>query len=322
LDAHAPRSALRALTAEEWPAYFSGIQPLWGGGLEIDLFNLYQRRLANASESAQRYEILGLFDGERMLSAMKIYRFGGAHEGEQHVFRGVGAVFTPDALRRRGYAGQMLKLALARFRAEGAHAAVLFSDIGTRYYEKLGFRVLESAECKLDASMLPRGKGARPSGPGDEPQMIRALSRHREKSAGLSLEREDGWALRFQLRRLRELARTRNVGEPDWGVAVDSPTVRGEMSGAAMLRYTKDGLDILDASWDTGAARDAILGAVRDRLIRATKSIVRVWPAHQFRGLFPSGPRTNAVAMLCPLHPRAENIVAGTRAELSLLDHI
>ena len=311
---------LRALAPDEAAGYFLHIHPLWGGGLEPELFSVYQRRLAAAAESLGRYEILGLFEGTALVSAMKLYRFQGAHEGAPLALRGIGAVFTPQGQRRRGYAAHMLRLVLARAVSEGADAALLFSDIGTGYYQRLGFHPLESTECKLDATMLPRGKGARPAGPGDEAAMIRTLARHRAQGAGFSLEREDGWALRYQLRRLRELARTRNVGEPDWGLIVDG---RGrEASGAAMIRYTKEGLDILDAAWDTGAARDALLGGVRDRLLRAASSSVRVWPAHQFRGLFPAGPRASAVAMVAPLSPRARALPGAARAELALLDHI
>jgi len=312
-------SPLRPLTADERPEYFRGVHPLWGGGLDLESFVAYQRRLAASPEAEWRFELLGYFEAGRMLSAMKVYRLEGQHEGTPMLVRGIGAVFTPPPLRRHGYAARMMRLGLQRFAAEGSHAALLFSDIGLRYYERLGFRALESAECKVDASMLPKGRGARAAMAGDEVRMAQALARHRANAAGVTLAR-DGWSLRFQLRRLRELARARNVGEPDWGLIVDGPG--NSASAAAMIRHTKDGLDILDAAWDTGAGRDALLGAVRDRLSRAGRSTIRYWPAHQLRGLFPAGPRTSALAMVATLQPLARAIPLGARAELALLDHI
>ncbi len=312
--------ALRPLAEADRGAYFRGVHPLWGGGLELPLFDLYQQRLVRAPESERRYELAGLYVDGRPVSAMKIYRLAARLEGTPLELRGIGAVFTPPSERRQGFAHQMLSIALRRFASEGVDGALLFSDIGARYYERLGFRAMESLDCTLDASLLPRGKGARPASPGDEAAMSSMLARHRGQAAGLWLERDDGWALRFQLRRLRELARTRNVGEPDWGLVVEG---KGRQpAGAAMIRYTKDGIDVLDAAWDTGAARDALLGALRERLLRLRQSALRVWPSHQFRGLFPATARTNAVAMLAPLSSRAESAGLATRAELTLLDHI
>ncbi len=313
------QSGLRALTGDERADYFRGVHSLWGSGLEPDTFVAYQRRLANSPEAEWRFDLLGLFDGARLLSAMKAYRLEGQFEGTPMLIRGVGAVFTPPSLRRHGYAEKMMRLSLARFASEGSQAALLFSDIGTRYYEKVGFRVLESADCKVDASLFPKGRGARAAAPGDEMRISQALARHRANSAGLTLLR-DGWSLRFQLRRLRELARARDVGEPDWGMVVDGPG--NSASAAAMIRHTKDGLDILDAAWDTGAARDALLGSIRERLSRAGRSTVRYWPTHQLRGLFPSAPRDSSIAMIAPLLPSAPEIPVNSRAELALLDHI
>src|SRR5204863_563842 len=55
------RAMLRDLTGEDRAAYFRGIQPIWGGGLSADRFQLFQRRLADARESRERYRHLGLF---------------------------------------------------------------------------------------------------------------------------------------------------------------------------------------------------------------------------------------------------------------------
>src|SRR5581483_4223321 len=209
---------LRDLTGEERAAYFRGIQPIWGGGLSHERFQAFQRRLADAPEGKDRYRLLGWFSGGALTSAMKAYDLAAEFAGRPLRVLGVGAVFTPPELRRRGHAAAMLRAAMDEYGARGAHAAVLFSDIGIRYYERLGYRVLESRESTVDAHSLPRAASStRPAMGGDEPMMTRLFADSRPDRRIFALAR-DGWTLHFQLRRLRELARARGVSEPEWGV--------------------------------------------------------------------------------------------------------
>src|SRR5688500_13364013 len=50
---------------------------------------------------------------------------------------GIGAVFTPAEARGRGHATRLLELLMDEARASGAAAAMLFSEIGTAFYERL-----------------------------------------------------------------------------------------------------------------------------------------------------------------------------------------
>jgi GNAT superfamily N-acetyltransferase len=312
----APR--LRDLTEDERARYFRGVQPLWGGGLPEEQFVTYQLRLANAPESAGRYRALGLVD-ERgvLLSAMKAYLLGGELLRRPLRVLGIGAVWTPPSLRRRGHAGRMLEQALQLHAALGCEAALLFTDIGTAYYQRLGFHPVESGECLVDLRQLPKGAGFRPAGPGDDEQLTRILARGRSQEAGFTLAR-DGWSLRFQLRRLRELARIRQVGEPEWGVLASDPA-GGQ--AAAMIRHTRDAVDVLDAAWTTAQAREALLAGLRDCLVRSGRPGLRVWPAHQLRGLWEARPRGTALAMIAPLG-QGFSPAQASRVDLTLLDHI
>ena len=137
---------LRHLSERERDEYFRGVQPIWGGGLSPERFVAFQRRLADSREAGRRYQLFGLFEGDRLLSAMKAYDLRGGYAGAQLRLLGIGAVYTPPALRRRGHARRMLELAIDDHRSRGYDAAVLFSDIGGAYYERLGFRALESEE--------------------------------------------------------------------------------------------------------------------------------------------------------------------------------
>ena len=152
---------------------------------------------------------------------------------------------------------------------------------------------------------------------GDEPMMTRLFAQGRSERRGFALAR-DGWTLRFQLRRLRELARARGVSEPEWGVVADGRL--GE--AAAMVRFGRDAVDVLEAAWNTDVARDRLLGGLRECVQRAGRTRLRFWPAGQLRGLFPAPLRTGAVAMIAPLDRSTALPEAGSPTELSLLDHI
>jgi hypothetical protein len=108
------------------------------------------------------------------------------------------------------------------------------------------------------------------------------------------------------------------VGEPEWGVLAQGPD--GGEAGA-MIRHSHDAVDVLDAGWTTPAAREALFAGLRDCLLRSGRPRLRLWPAHQLRGLFPERPRTQAVAMVAPLR-EGMRLEAGDGAELALLDHI
>ncbi len=306
---------LRDLSGEERAAYFRGIQPIWGGGLDDGRFQLFQRRLADAPEASDRYRLLGWFEQDTLRAAMKAYDLYGTCAGRPLRLLGIGAVFTPPPLRRQGHAAAMLRAAMDEYRRRGAQAAVLFSDIEAAYYERLGFYPVESSECSVEAGALPRVvTGFRPSMAGDEPEMIRLFAAARAGETRFALDR-DGWTLRFQLRRLRELARARGVGEPEWGLVVDG-------AAAAMLRFGRDTVDVLEAGWTDERARTVLFAGLRDCMQRAGRKRMRIWPASRLRGLFTSSARTSAIAMIAPLTGTAPLPDRGGPAELALLDHI
>jgi GNAT superfamily N-acetyltransferase len=306
---------LRDLSAEDRTAYLRGIHPIWGGLLDEERFVLFQRRLADAPEALRRYRLVGWFEQSRLVSAMKLYQLQGAMNGKPLRVLGIGAVYTPPALRRRGYAFAMLKASLEDAKAEGQDAALLFSDIGVTYYERLGFRALESRESSIEAAQLPRPNGGfRSAFAGDEALLAKLFALPREGEPRLHLDRDE-WTIRFQLRRLRELARARGVGEPEWGLLASR-----EGEGGAMVRFGRDSVDLLDAAWTSDAARDALLGGLRDCIQRTGRVRLRFWPAAQLRGLYAASERRSSIAMIAPLGSAALPETGGP-TELALLDH-
>ncbi len=71
---------------------------------------------------------------------------------------GIGALFTPPALRGRGYASAMIGTVLDTERDAGTDIAYLFSDIHPVFYERLGFIALPSRTLALRADALPAAR--------------------------------------------------------------------------------------------------------------------------------------------------------------------
>lgn len=120
---------------------------LWGAGLaRRDYLELW-REISDTPwgrDNARFYVWLG--DGDEILSSLKIYRPRLQLLGEDVDGIVLGAIFTPRAHRRRGYAAAAVRAALDLGHAAGARAALLFSDIGTRYYDAFGFREIPAEE--------------------------------------------------------------------------------------------------------------------------------------------------------------------------------
>jgi len=106
----------------------------------------------------RRFRTLGLsLDGELVTSCKRYQRE--LRCGER-TFRaaGIGAVFTPEAQRGRGYATAFLGALLDAERASGTDLVYLFSDIQPAFYERLGFVQLPSRAIVLRADTLPHAR--------------------------------------------------------------------------------------------------------------------------------------------------------------------
>jgi GNAT superfamily N-acetyltransferase len=164
--------------------------PLWGEGLDraaYGRFNDAQRRTPWGAEHLDR---LVLSDGRRWLSTAKRYRLRARLDGDEVGVLGIGAVFTPPLLRRRGYAAEIVRRMLDQAEGEGIGLALLFSEIGTSYYRSLGFRPVPLTQLRLAVAPLG-GPAAIPMRSG-EARDLAAVAEMNERQAG---------GFRFSLRR-------------------------------------------------------------------------------------------------------------------------
>jgi predicted N-acetyltransferase YhbS len=128
---------------------------LWAGRRDFDTYVTQTLEIARGGYGRRHYRTFGLYDEKTLVASFKRYERI-LHDGPRRLHAiGIGAVYTPDSYRGRGYASVMLASALDRARADGYDLAYLFSDIRPQFYEPLGFRELASREISLRADTLP-----------------------------------------------------------------------------------------------------------------------------------------------------------------------
>ena len=132
---------LQVASAQQIETIYRESHAVWGAGLSrenyLGLWNDVSRT-AWVRGHARFY--VWLDDASRLASSIKLYRLRASLHGRPSRLGVLGAIFTPAAMRRRGHATAMVRHVLEREREEGSALALLFSDIGTRFYENFGFR--------------------------------------------------------------------------------------------------------------------------------------------------------------------------------------
>jgi predicted N-acetyltransferase YhbS len=258
--------------------------PLWHDGLSRDRYGAYNVAQMRTPWGARRLDRVALVEGDRVLASAKRYRLSLRIEGEELPILGIGAVFTPPAERRRGHAAALLERIVGDAAREGAKAALLFSEIGPRYYERLGFVSLPM----LDAGVTVfRGRGApavlvRGVEPADYAQLVEL----HETMAGrytFSLRWDADWVA-YSLAKKRMLA----AFSPASGRLVESFVAEEGGRAVAWVLLQVSGRDrtgyregwSLEACGDrdpSGARVGAILQALVARSPAAPPPVIRAW---------------------------------------------
>ena len=127
---------------------------LWAGARTSDEYAAEFRATATSAWGKRRFRTLGLRVGGELVASCKRYDRALRCGERNYKAAGIGAVFTPDALRGRGYATALLGAFLDAERDAGTDLAYLFSDIHPAFYERLGFVALPSRTIALRAGAL------------------------------------------------------------------------------------------------------------------------------------------------------------------------
>ena len=275
-----------------------GTHGMWGGKRSFESYADEFRAMAASAYLKRRRFTVGLRLEGQLVSSCKLYdreiRWG------QKTLRatGIGAVFTPELLRGRGYASAMLGALLDDERAAGRDAAFLFSDIHPAFYERLGFITLPSRAISLRATSLDGSPaGGVPLEASDWAAVRRCFD---------ALESERPWSFK----------RTPLVWDwmrGMWSRPVDASTQRVQLvvrRGRSAIAHalgrrvpSKDTFFVDDFGFEGEAGR-----AVLPALLRAAAGDLRRvggWlPPPGARDVLPRGsvrPRKDAILMLAPL---------------------
>jgi predicted N-acetyltransferase YhbS len=274
---------------------------MWSGGRSYDEYVDDFRALTETGFGRRRFRTLGFVLDGVVVSSCKRY----ARElrcGERLLrATGVGAVFTPEAHRGRGYATAFLGALLDAERDAGTDIVYLFSDIHPAFYEKLGFVRLPSRAIALRADTLPHARiVARTLDDADWPAIERCFAAH-EALRPFALTRPP---LIWEWIRLQARGRE---GDPA-GVRL------GIVRGRRLVAYVR-GRRYPDAdsfALDECAYVDAEAAAQIPALLRNAAGDLRKvtgWlPPAPVREVLPRGAvraRTSAITMMLPLSAAA-----------------
>jgi len=270
---------------------------LWAGARSFDEYAAEFLATANSGWGKRRFRTLGLRVGGELVASCKRYERVLRCGARTYRAAGIGAVFTPDALRGRGYATALLGAILDAERNGGTDLAYLFSDIHPAFYERLGFVSLPSRSIALRADLLNAGRvEVAVLGDRDQPAMRRVF-------AALDARRPFAFVrtpLDWEWQRLRAASREHSGGTVRLGVR------RGRSLAAYVSGRRIPASDAVVVD-EFAFARDEDRPLIASLLRAAAGDLrtVRGWlPPAVARDGIPRGavrPRTDAIAMAIPL---------------------
>jgi len=150
---------------------------MWAGEQAFADYAAEFEELSASGFGRRRVRTIGLSIDGGVVASCK--RYGRELRCGQRTFRaaGIGAVFTPELLRGRGYATAFLGALLDAERAGGTDLVYLFSDIHPAFYERLGFVRLPARAIALRADALPHARtAAQTLGEADWPAIERCFA--------------------------------------------------------------------------------------------------------------------------------------------------
>jgi predicted N-acetyltransferase YhbS len=127
--------------------------PVWHEGLSRDAYSKWSRgqlKTPWGREHLQRFVLVD--DAGSHVASLKRYRHPVRVDGRDGWMCGIGAVLTVPAHRGGGHASRLVEQVVELSRREGALVAGLFSEIGTTFYERLGFSTVALDEVTVRVS--------------------------------------------------------------------------------------------------------------------------------------------------------------------------
>ena len=127
-----------------------GTYPIWGEALTRTAYEQWNRAQIETAWGRNHLRRVALIEGASVVSSAKRYDLTAWVNGVRTPVLGIGAVFTPAGERQRGHARRLVEALIDDARERGCQFALLFSEIGASYYERLGFRVVPLKDQTLE----------------------------------------------------------------------------------------------------------------------------------------------------------------------------
>jgi predicted N-acetyltransferase YhbS len=122
---------------------------IWNEGLSRPAYGRYYAAQRATPWGRAHLDRVALVDGNTVLASAKLYRFDATLDGRPIRVAGLGAIFTQPEYRGRGAARDLVERMLESAADRGADLALLFSEIGTGYYARLGFTAIDTHDVRL-----------------------------------------------------------------------------------------------------------------------------------------------------------------------------
>jgi predicted N-acetyltransferase YhbS len=253
--------------------------PIWNEGLTRRAYaqwNAAQIRTSWGSNHLARVALVD--DAGSLLATAKRYQLRATLDGREVGAVGIGAVFTPESLRRRGHASRLIEMLVDEATTRGDALAMLFSEIDPAFYERLSFQHVPVDQVRVNVHEKGGGAPAMLVRSGHESDLPALAAMHdvRAGPARFTLKRDPPF-IGFMLARARLLAGLGAVGrrQLEFHVAEE---------GASAVAYA---VLLVDANgWTLTEAGDrdpagARLGALMQVLIAREPSqrrpVIRAW---------------------------------------------
>ncbi|MBQ49943.1 MAG: hypothetical protein CMP10_21365 [Zetaproteobacteria bacterium] len=125
---------------------FSLVHEVWPH--DPDLVTHTQLRLNSEKHKAAQWLLIK--DDEEIVASLGLFPLEMKVGNEVLSGYSIGAVHTPREYRRRGYGTKLLSFAIDLMEKQNRYVGLLYSDIDPRFYEKHGFRHLQSFAFKYE----------------------------------------------------------------------------------------------------------------------------------------------------------------------------
>lgn len=141
---------LKVLSEIEARQVLQETRQIWSAGLRVDEYYQFNEMQRHDPWGRRNLQVLGYETSDGQIAAsLKLYTLTMTARGREYPCYGVGAIFSRKKYRGRGFGGKIVQSIIEKGRADGQAALLLFSDIGTEFYEQYGFREIGAVELQI-----------------------------------------------------------------------------------------------------------------------------------------------------------------------------